>query len=664
MFQSIRLFRWIVLIASLVATVLYSAAIYAADLPPALWYAVAWVPTTDRLHWINANGEQADIPRPVMPNESPVSNATHVHIAPNGRTLVSVAPLQNGHWGIGFYDLSTGQWIQTHETQENEGPATRYSADFTLTSSHFATVLRNAQSGDWRVLVFETATGNAIAQLSRSDAFLPDTFYDDPSYHPVIAAFDIDEGLGTYDLRLQHLSATIDPYLYVGSFHWYPLPPPALASAPVIPDDILYSPVPGIDVLETTGQVVLATFDSNLGVPDSMAIGDRISLLNPGQPMAAPLVTDNAYTLNNPQWLRGGEWIGYRVQNDGIYQPHFAITTLEGGDGLPLGPNIGAIAGTPDGFVAVDTMNWQLYHATDLNMDGFAAFFGNTVFQSGQPFSIVYTTPAGAVFALTTLAESATPNDLGFAALTTPTPTDAPDLAPLIPACSGAPAPRLTPGSTARVAITNGAPLNLRNAPAGDRVGQLPEGRVFAVVNTPPQCADSYLWWNIQLNDGTTYWVAEGTMSGYFVEPYQETFQPGVIVVLPTATPVPPVLIPLPTATLAPMIFIPLATATPLSLVLTVECSNSPQTRVSIGSTAHVVGIEGTLAVYSTATEQFPTYQLPLQKTVTIIAGPQCRDGVRMWQINTTLNNSPITGWVAEGFGQTYYLQPGPGRAL
>ncbi len=639
MFTTIRRIRWVIV---LIVMALFAAVsiVYAVDLPPANWYAVVHEPQTDRLHWINAAGEQASIARPLMPNEIANSPEIDVYISPNGRTLVSIAPLNGGLWGIGFYDLTTGQWIQTHQAQPNEAPAPNRTADFTTTSSHFATVLRDANTSQWRVLVFETTTGNAVAVLSRGDAGIPNTFYNDPAYYPMILSFAIDEGLGTPVLRMHNMNLANNVYLYTAATRWYPLPPPVLAGNPFAAEDILYSPLMGIDVFKTTGRAVLATFDSNngnLGAQPNPYIGERVVIVDPGQPVPLPLVTTAAWTVNDPQWLRGGEWIGYRVQN-GVFAPHFRITTLQGGEGLPLGPNIGAIAATPDGFLGIDASEWRMYHATALNFEGSAAQFGNTVFDTGSPFNVVYTTPEGAAFGLTSLAQPIVSGDLDLVAPDVPNPTSQ---------CDGTPAPRLTPGSTARVAFTNGQPLNLRSAPNGERIGQLPEGTVFAVVNTPPQCANGYLWWNIQLNDASTYWVAEGDNSGYFVEPWQEPFNAAdAVLILPTTTPIPP------------LVFIPVVTLVPQ------ECPNSPESRLAVGDRAHTIGASGTLAVYDQPNSEFPTYQLPTNHSVVIIGGWQCRNGARMWQINATLNGSTITGWASEGFGQTYYLAPGLARAL
>ena len=73
-------------------------------LPLSDWYAVAWAQESDSLHWINAQGEQVSIQRPQMQGEISIQQ-TRLHISPNGRLLLSIAPLNTGREGIGLYDL-------------------------------------------------------------------------------------------------------------------------------------------------------------------------------------------------------------------------------------------------------------------------------------------------------------------------------------------------------------------------------------------------------------------------------------------------------------------------------------------------------------------------------------------------------------------------------
>ncbi len=88
--------------------------------------------------------------------------------------------------------------------------------------------------------------------------------------------------------------------------------------------------------------------------------------------------------------------------------------------------------------------------------------------------------------------------------------------------CPGAPPTRLAIGHNARVTITNGQPVKLRNEPglSGKFLLNLLEGEIFKVVDGPI-CKDGYNWWKIQTNKEIFGWAAEGNSKGYFLEPWQ-----------------------------------------------------------------------------------------------------------------------------------------------
>jgi len=70
------------------------------------------------------------------------------------------------------------------------------------------------------------------------------------------------------------------------------------------------------------------------------------------------------------------------------------------------------------------------------------------------------------------------------------------------------------------VTFTDGAPVNVRDAPGGARIASQPEGAGFTVLGGP-YCADNYAWWWLELDDlMTAGYVAEGDSSGYFLEPW------------------------------------------------------------------------------------------------------------------------------------------------
>jgi len=649
----------------------------ATPLPASNWYAITWVRSTDTLHWVNANGEQAHMTRPKLTNEIENSATLRMEISPNGQHMVLIANLQNGNLGVGFYDFVTGQFVQQHEAQPNEALSLPSKLAFSFTGSHVAMALRNTVSQEWRVLVFESATGNAVDQITRTSTILPDTFITDPSWWPIITHFSVDEGIGQSFVGLQTI--TNNPsQLTFPSFNWYHNPVPAVANTPIVPASLPFSPFAGHDVLATTKAVTFAGFNEQEGAPLNNLVGNFIGTHMAANVLPVPVVNSGGYTVNSPQWLNNGAWIGYRVQNN-VQQSHYAITSAQNDTSIPFGPNIGAIHSTTDGFVAVNVIDWQLYHTTDLNMDAFAYQFGNTVFQSNNlPFSVIYTTPEGTFFSLQSL--PVVPNvELGG---------NEQVQAPVEP-CGTAPAPRLTVGENARVTFTTGSDLNIRTAADGDYIMQIAEGTVVSVVNGPV-CANNYRWWHVQFeNLGATVggWAAEGDSNDYFLEPFETvlgdplqfvptatplvlqiaTTQPDVEVApplgfAPTNTPelniAPPVAV-VPTNTPELQIKKPLElvpTATPL--VLQANCYQSPASQLQVGMKAKTVDLDGTLAMRTNLTDATPTYQVPAQKNVTILAGPQCREGIRMWQVSTKLNGQEVVGWIAEGFGNNYYMLP------
>lgn len=632
----------------------------ATALPASNWYAVTWVRTTDTLHWINANGEQGHMARPKLPNEIANPATLRMAISPNGQYMVLIATLNNGNLGVGFHSFATGQFIQTHEAKPNEILSPASKLEFSFTGSHFAMALRNTVSQEWRVIVFETATGHGIDQITRTSPTLPDTFITDPTWWPIITHFNVDEGIGQTFVGLQ--TVTNNPnQLSFPSFIWYHNPVPAVANAPIVPASLPFSPFAGHDVLGTTKAVVFAGFNEQQGVPSSNVVGNFIGTHAAANQLPVPIVNSTSYSVNSPQWLNNGAWIGYRIQNN-VQQPHYAITSAQADTSLPLGPNIGSIHSTPDGFIAVNALDWQLYHTTNLNMDAFAYNFGNTVFQSNNlPFSVIYTTPEGAFFSLTDL--PTVPNVVlgGNGQIHAP-----------VEPCGTAPAPRLTIGENARVTFTTGSDLNIRTATDGDYIMQIPEGTVVNVVNGPV-CANNYRWWQVQFeNLGATVggWAAEGDSNSYFLEPF-ELVLGDPLQFVPTATPlVFQAVTAQPTLeVIKPLEFAPTNTpdlqikeqlefAPTATVVLQVACNKSPQSQLSVGMTAKTVENGGTLAMRTNLSDEFPSNQVPGNKPVSILAGPQCRNGIRMWQVSTQLNNQQVVGWIAEGFGNNYYMLP------
>jgi hypothetical protein len=110
-------------------------------------------------------------------------------------------------------------------------------------------------------------------------------------------------------------------------------------------------------------------------------------------------------------------------------------------------------------------------------------------------------------------------------------PTDTPTVGVPAVDCPNAPPARLIVGESARVTFTDGLPLRVRQAPVvadGNIVAQLGEGTVFDVTAGPecspiPGSTDTFLFWEIFVPSlGISGWAAEGDLSSYYIEPWNE----------------------------------------------------------------------------------------------------------------------------------------------
>ncbi len=88
-------------------------------------------------------------------------------------------------------------------------------------------------------------------------------------------------------------------------------------------------------------------------------------------------------------------------------------------------------------------------------------------------------------------------------------------------ACGTAPQPRLTVGEQGRVAVNTGIGSNLRAQPTTTAtvMGMLSDGEVFVVIDGP-QCAENFWWWQVRSTRGAEGWIAEGTTTEYWAEPW------------------------------------------------------------------------------------------------------------------------------------------------
>src|SRR5215207_7577839 len=103
----------------------------------------------------------------------------------------------------------------------------------------------------------------------------------------------------------------------------------------------------------------------------------------------------------------------------------------------------------------------------------------------------------------------------------TPTPFVQPTLPPSpTPYCPRVPRNRLIVNERGRVSEDDPSPLNIREGPqtSFEILGSMASGEIFYVLEGP-RCSERYSWYRVRYGE-IEGWIAEGTGSLYFAEPY------------------------------------------------------------------------------------------------------------------------------------------------
>ena len=459
-------------------------------LPASAWWLVIHDQCNDTLHWINPSGEFATIPRPVLPGEAAGSPCSYrpLHISQDGRYLVQTAPLASGRQGIGFYDLQTGAWLATHQTEADEFVylGERYSSS---SDNRIAIGLANAETAPraWRVILFDMTTGNPVEEL-RSEgpeiaSFVGGEFLATAPVIPsvVLVATDDITGAEQIHIRFDGFEGA-DP---IGAIAWYP------AGVPGVGQKLVSSIYAEQDIdVQPDGHAIFAYTDpaypdgppppvGEVGVdpPDTNAIGLLLPDAVGDNPAPQLYFADGVSTLYNPQWAADGAIALFRrTAGDPtvIYWIRIGTSVL-----VPLERQAAQILGVPAGFVfnTADGI-FFLDEATGLesgpvfsdpSLSGSAAFVWATAF--GDP-----------LLALDTIATPAEPVEPlpGFVTATPVSP------------------------SACRVASADGSTINIRGNPMTDGlvVGQLSGAEELPVVGYTGD------WYAVSYGGGGVGWVA------------------------------------------------------------------------------------------------------------------------------------------------------------
>ena len=464
------------------------------SLPTSPWYAVVHQPETDTMHWYNAAGEQASIPRPTLENETAFLD---LRVTPNGKMMIMVAEVQGGMQGIGIYDFDTGAFVQTHFAQAGETVNLGGDNIFTTNSQYGVVGLFSGdfQSPAWRVILFEMATGDAVSFIDHTHPDAPDVQLSAPA--------------------VQYIGSQVHfqliPQSVGGSMTW---PAYAWQALSFEPDQPIITESPYVQanaqVLLLTGIVASTYVDEiypqpppDAQYPTHNAVGVSLPTNNP---TPTTVYTDNIRYHLSTRWARGGDWILF-YSVDALGEGYWSI--VEGSDSpennsmMPFPSNIEKVYGTSDGYLFVDNDHEFFY------TNGFMPNTALSLAQLTPQSQVVYVTPIGVNFTLDNLGNGTLSGADDIQA--EPTPINTPTV---VPDCSLALPQRMEIGVFGQVIIGG---LNVRAQPNGSILLILNNDDVFDVIGGSI-CDNGLHWWQIDYN-GTIGWAAEGDTENYFMQP-------------------------------------------------------------------------------------------------------------------------------------------------
>ncbi len=192
-------------------------------------------------------------------------------------------------------------------------------------------------------------------------------------------------------------------------------------------------------------------------------------------------------------------------------------------------------------------------------------------------------------------------------------------------ACPGAPAPRLKVGDVARPAQVFSSLRASLGSAIVLKVMLKSAGDTFTVLEGPLCSFGPHNWYKVNHN-GTTGYVTEGEGSTYWIEK--------VTPPAPTPTPIPP-------PTQAPPKPGP--------------CVGAPAPRLTINVVARPAQVFSSLRAGLDSNVILKVMLKSAGDTFTVLEGPFCGTGPHNWY---KVNHGGTIGWVTEGQGSTYWVEP------
>lgn len=333
----------------------------AQTLPTGEWWAWVFVPQSDELHLLNEDGIQATIPRPQMPNEAPSRDANpQVSISPDSRYLVLAATLTNGNTGIGFYSLENRIFTQIHEAAPNEyvilatGQPFASSPTMYDPSGQFIAIgLATPSTNEWRVIVFDVPSGNALHVIDNNNPLLQPLFpslSNDVSLYPKVVYFEgetIHAQLISYDDVTEN-----NP-----TFAWQPLVPQV---------EISSYQRSRLDILPSANLAVFPYVDPLAERRSSDGTFLSFNALARGaEGTPTVLWSDSTHYHWSALWAADGELVLFSTGISEVELPRWNALHTESGDVDILDASIREVYPLPDGFLSVSETGVVAFHPVD-----------------------------------------------------------------------------------------------------------------------------------------------------------------------------------------------------------------------------------------------------------------------------------------------------------
>lgn len=308
------------------------------------WWAWVYQIESDTLVLRSSGGVQFELPRPRLPDEAGTLPPL-ISVTPDSRSLIIAAQAADGRTEIGFYNIAARAFVQTHLGQPGEFVSTSLSdAAIYNPAGDQAAIALSSSNGSWRVILFETATGNVISSLN-SDAPALQSIGLLPAQNALLYIV----GFAGEEVWLERLVPGEAAELT--SFVWHPAQNTVgVGEYYGLADSLLNGKLvfPYLDVTEPA-----------LDLPGVLTPYNTIAVLEGGE--IEPIWLDQSRIHYAAQYVAGGDLIAYQagVPNQ---PPRWYLLPLTDADLIPLPEDVEWVYPTPDGLLSVTAEGIVSYH--------------------------------------------------------------------------------------------------------------------------------------------------------------------------------------------------------------------------------------------------------------------------------------------------------------